>query len=185
MPSTEERRRHEVDLERGLNEDEMDIGAMVASAPVSQDHDLLGFSPPRSQLPNAARLGIASAQPLSIVERRDGANDDESDASSIRDTGTRSGPQSIKSDSYAGPRPYHHGRVSYDAGLVSRDGRFGRPWDIRRGARRNSHPVNLYHDDAEGDLGYSAVHGSEGARRRVIAERLETVKSRNPVFTWC
>jgi hypothetical protein len=40
-------------------------------------------------------------------------------------------------------------------------------------------------DDAEGDLGYSAVGGSEGAQRKVIVERLEAVKSRNPVFTWC
>ncbi|KAK3488112.1 phosphatidylinositol 3 and 4-kinase-domain-containing protein [Neurospora hispaniola] len=40
-------------------------------------------------------------------------------------------------------------------------------------------------DDAGGDLGYAAAEGMEGNQRKVIVERLEAVKSRNPVFTWC
>ncbi|KAG7287988.1 hypothetical protein NEMBOFW57_007508 [Staphylotrichum longicolle] len=43
-------------------------------------------------------------------------------------------------------------------------------------------------DDDElegGDLGYAAATGMEGNRRQVIVERLEMVKGRNPVFTWC
>ncbi|KAK3688106.1 putative LSB6 protein [Podospora appendiculata] len=42
-------------------------------------------------------------------------------------------------------------------------------------------------DDAEleGDLGYAAAEGMEGNQRKVIVERLEPVKSKNPVFTWC
>ncbi|KAK4126299.1 hypothetical protein N657DRAFT_567692 [Parathielavia appendiculata] len=41
-------------------------------------------------------------------------------------------------------------------------------------------------DDLEGgDLGYAAATGMEGNRRKVIVERLEMVKGRNPVFTWC
>ncbi|TAQ90241.1 hypothetical protein B7494_g1406 [Chlorociboria aeruginascens] len=40
-------------------------------------------------------------------------------------------------------------------------------------------------DDLEGDLGYAAAEGMEGNQRRVIVERLETVKSKNPVFTCC
>jgi hypothetical protein len=40
-------------------------------------------------------------------------------------------------------------------------------------------------DDVEGDLGYAAAEGMEGNRRKVIVERLETVKAKNPVFTWC
>lgn len=42
-------------------------------------------------------------------------------------------------------------------------------------------------DDAalEGDLGYAAAQDMEGNRRKVIVERLEAVKSKNPVFTWC
>lgn len=40
-------------------------------------------------------------------------------------------------------------------------------------------------DDLEGDLGYTAAEGQMGNQRKVIVERLEAVKSRNPVFTWC
>ncbi|KAK3318385.1 phosphatidylinositol 3 and 4-kinase-domain-containing protein [Apodospora peruviana] len=40
-------------------------------------------------------------------------------------------------------------------------------------------------DELEGDLGYAAAEGMEGNQRKVIVERLEPVKSKNPVFTWC
>lgn len=40
-------------------------------------------------------------------------------------------------------------------------------------------------DDLEGDLGYAAAEGQLGHQRKVIVERLEAVKTRNPVFTWC
>ncbi|KAI5302120.1 phosphatidyl inositol kinase [Ascosphaera pollenicola] len=41
-------------------------------------------------------------------------------------------------------------------------------------------------DDLEGDLGYAAAEELERrATRKVIVERLETVQSKNPVFTWC
>ena len=40
-------------------------------------------------------------------------------------------------------------------------------------------------DDLEGDLGYAAAEDMEHNQRKVIVERLETVKSKNPVFTWC
>ena len=31
----------------------------------------------------------------------------------------------------------------------------------------------------------TAAEGMEGNQRKVIVERLEAVKSKNPVFTWC
>ena len=45
--------------------------------------------------------------------------------------------------------------------------------------------AEFYGDDLEGDLGYAAAEGMEANRRKVIMERLEPVKARNPVFTWC
>jgi len=195
MPSSEERRRHELDLERGLDEDEMDIGNLVSSAPSSREHDLLGLSPPSSQLPSALRLGTPHAQASSYdVERADGQADSEASSLHSHGTGIRSGAQSTKSEPHGYQRPSRRSRVSYDAGIVTRGGRVGKaPWGASAGGRptrRGSHtlgfPPHFYSDDdADGDLGYSAVTGSEGARRRVIAERLEAVKSRNPVFTWC
>ena len=53
---------------------------------------------------------------------------------------------------------------------------------------RASHDGYFYggdDDGLEGDLGYAAAEGMEGNRRKVIVERLEAVKSKNPVFTWC
>jgi hypothetical protein len=40
-------------------------------------------------------------------------------------------------------------------------------------------------EDGEGDLGFGAARDQEGSRRKVIVERLEMVKSKPPVFTWC
>ncbi|KAL2267537.1 hypothetical protein VTJ83DRAFT_4814 [Remersonia thermophila] len=52
--------------------------------------------------------------------------------------------------------------------------------------RRLSSYDEDYETDLEGgDLGYAAASGMEGNRRKVIVERLEMVKARNPVFTWC
>ncbi|KAK8172543.1 hypothetical protein BKA80DRAFT_263233 [Phyllosticta citrichinensis] len=50
---------------------------------------------------------------------------------------------------------------------------------------RGGGPVVYGGDDDEGDLGFAAAEDMEGNRKRVIVERLETVKSKNPVFTWC
>jgi hypothetical protein len=37
----------------------------------------------------------------------------------------------------------------------------------------------------DGDLGYAAAATQENSTRRVIVERLEVVKSRQPFFSWC
>jgi phosphatidylinositol 4-kinase type 2 len=50
--------------------------------------------------------------------------------------------------------------------------------------RRTSTPF-MAGDDDEGDLGYAVNEDLEANQRRVITERLEWVKARNPVFTWC
>ena len=188
MPSSEERRRNQEDLERGRDSDEMDIGALISSAPAHSvpQHDLLGLSPPSSQIPSAQRLGMPPPHLNFDRTEENGGSMPPGGGD-----GSRSVPHSIKSEPHHDPRPNtggnHRSRVSYETGLVGI--RFNRSWDTGR-PRRGSHslgfPSSLYNDDDdEGDLGYSAVTGSEGARRRVITERLEAVKSRNPVFTWC
>ncbi|AEO55387.1 hypothetical protein MYCTH_2299155 [Thermothelomyces thermophilus ATCC 42464] len=62
----------------------------------------------------------------------------------------------------------------------------------RRGRGGGANEAEDEGDDVEqdqelegGDLGYAAATGMEGNRRKVIVERLEMVKGRNPVFTWC
>ncbi|PNS16995.1 hypothetical protein CAC42_4959 [Sphaceloma murrayae] len=59
-----------------------------------------------------------------------------------------------------------------------------RRFSIGIGSHRGRESTDT-HDDLEGDLGYAAAEDQEHNRRKVIVERLETVKSRNPVFTWC
>ncbi len=60
--------------------------------------------------------------------------------------------------------------------------------DAQHAAGGHQRPYDYYEggdDDLEGDLGYAAAEGQMGHRRKVIVERLEAVKSSNPVFTWC
>ncbi|CAK7265123.1 Phosphatidylinositol 4-kinase LSB6 [Sporothrix epigloea] len=79
--------------------------------------------------------------------------------------GTAGGGSSSMSSSYFMPtRPRHHRAASVDNYF----------YDDRTGD-----------EDVEGDLGYAAAEGMENNRRRVIVERLEPVKTKNPVFTWC
>lgn len=40
-------------------------------------------------------------------------------------------------------------------------------------------------EEDDGDLSFAAAWEQEGKTKKVIVERLETVKSKNPVFTWC
>ena len=54
-----------------------------------------------------------------------------------------------------------------------------------RAASLDNYFDNPAGDDIEGDLGYAAAEGMENNRRRVIVERLEPVRTKNPVFTWC
>ncbi|EKG14314.1 Phosphatidylinositol 3-/4-kinase catalytic [Macrophomina phaseolina MS6] len=82
-------------------------------------------------------------------------------------------PVTLKSRmSYDGPR-----RSKPSSPVSSRRRRFS--FTIRR----NSGPLGL--EDDEGDLGYAAAEDMDGNRKRVIVERLEMVKSKNPLFTWC
>ena len=85
-------------------------------------------------------------------------------------------------------RPGGRGNVRFSHPRQSSDG--PRSPKIRlKGRKRNlsftARAMSDYEDEDEGDLGYSAARDMEGNRKKVIVERLETVKTRNPVFTWC
>lgn len=51
--------------------------------------------------------------------------------------------------------------------------------------RLRNHSMSIGLDDDEGDLGYAAAEDQDGNYRKVIVERLETVKGKTPTFTWC
>lgn len=94
--------------------------------------------------------------------------------------------------SYPGPQRANSGGISIYA-TPRRERRYSYATAL---GRRNSHTIaqqlhgysgalGYDDDDVEGDLGYAAAEGMEGNQRKVIVERLEPVKARNPVFTWC
>ena len=85
-------------------------------------------------------------------------------------------------------RPNHKTRMSYDESHHSRRHRGNLDSKRRRfsfSTRHSSNHLSMGDDDLEGDLGYAANEDMEGNRKRVIVERLEMVKAKNPVFTWC
>lgn len=126
-----------------------------ASAPIPNLLD--DFTPaPRSTLPSSVRL----SKPLPPSPPRKSVESE--DLGRLEAGLGRNG-------SGGGNRPVNErGAMSFDAGMSGR-------------RRRES---NAYWEE-DGDLGYSVIDGTERATKKVIAERLETVKARNPVFTWC
>ncbi|KAK8159331.1 phosphatidylinositol 4-kinase-like protein type II subunit alpha [Phyllosticta citrichinensis] len=154
-PSQEMRRQQE-ELSVADEHEEMDISnALGRSAPNLQQHDL---------------LGLDSSPPPPPPPHGNRFNiSRESSALNVHDVEHRSPSKSRMS--YDGPR---RARPSPE----SRRRRFS--FSVRGGG-----PVVYGGDDDEGDLGFAAAEDMEGNRKRVIVERLETVKSKNPVFTWC
>ena len=168
-PSAEMRRRRERAWGQNSEEDEIDIGAANASSSHTAP-DLLS-SP--TDLPNPNRFDLTRT-------------DSGSDAGHTTDPGlppALQGPtvdrritiqeaENVRSDGSKFVSPNTRTRSSFDTGR-------------RRGHQRYASSVLNDSDDLEGDLGYAAAAGMEGSRRKVIMERLVTVKSKNPVFTWC
>jgi phosphatidylinositol 4-kinase type 2 len=89
------------------------------------------------------------------------------------------GSRSLNNDRHANGRPANRPRASYDAPHrnVRESNRHHRRFSLNQGRQ--------FDDEDEGDLGYAANEDAEGNQKKVIVERLEMVKGRNPVFTWC
>jgi phosphatidylinositol 4-kinase type 2 len=181
MPSAEMRRRHELGLHKDLHEDEeMDISAANSSAP---QLDLLGMASPPAELPNPNRFELASPS----------ASEDTSRIQSpeipaiARNSGNVKKEGTIVKFSERPALSDSRGRMSYDG--PSRPPVYTPRLENNRrfsfSTRSRKVPIVYDGDDLEGDLGYAAAEGMEGNQRKVIVERLETVKSKNPVFTWC
>ena len=182
-PSAELSRRHNVTLPE---QEEMDIGASRGSDSISEPvKDLLGS--PTGELPNPNRFELTRDEDAADLSR---IGEDAMDSAPIGVPGfaeseARQAKQNLSSSFQLPPRPSPKGktRFSFD---------FSRPNPTRRtrhsksfSTRRGSNSRLYEGDDLEGDLGYAAAGNMEGSQRKVIVERLEAVKSKNPVFTWC
>lgn len=182
-PSTEARRQHAQALGLDDGEEEMDISAAVSSAP-GPDPDLLGFGASTTgELPNPNRFELArgrvSAELGSIGEEPGRDHDVMFDLATDR----RDFAQSWTAQP---PRPPHRVRGNATDSTQGYQDRSSK--HVRHGSfshRRGSSQWSFGVDDLEGDLGYAAAEGMEGNERKVIVERLEAVKSKNPIFTWC
>ena len=194
VPSAEMRRRRDVDLHTGIDEEEMDISSANASAPTPQ-HDLLGLGSSASEMPSPNPLNMSRSTSTTDVKQTDGRSSVERSripaavTSASRDQQSpRHGSRSVaKVDELTRPSTgQSKTRMSLDGPVrpPRRDsgsrGR-GHSFTVGRGST-----LSLYEgDDLEGDLGDAAAEGMEKHQRKVIVERLETVKSKHPFFTWC
>ena len=183
VPSAEMRRRRDK-ARKNIEEEEMDISAANASAPQVQ-HDLLGLSSPTADLPNPNRFDLSRNNSTSDLSQL--PNGTESPA-------TVHGPLLEQRSELDEAKMVHAKNTRPSATRsktrLSYEGHRKKASTSRQ--RRRYSFSNRYGggfvgdgDDLEGDLGYSAAEGMEGSQRKVIVERLETVKSKNPVFTWC
>lgn len=175
-PSAEMQRKAQAGRPQRLDEEheEMDITA-VSTPPQKPQADVLMNSPPL----DAARENRfnLTRDSSSLDMRRPGHNGPGSPAtvngvywSSNNLSETKNG------------RPAHRSRMSYDAPRKNLQEPKKRE---RRFSLTNRRDLDDYGFDDEGDLGYAANEDNEGNRKKVIVERLEMVKGRNPVFTWC
>ncbi|KZF23424.1 hypothetical protein L228DRAFT_209965 [Xylona heveae TC161] len=182
--STEMRRQTDAEIRKDVEqEEEMDISAANPPAPLPQ-HDLLGLYSPVSELPQSHRFSL-SRNPSSNTGPSGDVDESSRIGAAIHGQGWHSSgrPDETKRNGAAASfdavrsKP----RLSYEE---PRPSRFVSPSHRRRysfSSRRGSNTLIYEGDDLEGDLGYAAAEDMEGNRKKVIVERLETVKSRNPV----
>ncbi|KAJ9501000.1 Phosphatidylinositol 4-kinase LSB6 [Exophiala xenobiotica] len=188
VPSTEMHRKPR----RYDQQEEMDIGASYASAPPGRQapvHDLLGS--PTMELPNPNRFDLTredSAADLSFMPGEEGP------ASPVNVSGfdsmdfAKEARNSLSNSSSLPPRPTMKNKNRFSFEFPRRDN--NPKTNARRqrsmSTRSGKQPSIVYEgDDLEGDLGYAAASDMEQNKRKVIVERLETIKGKQPVFTWC
>ncbi|GAB7348972.1 hypothetical protein MBLNU459_g7955t1 [Dothideomycetes sp. NU459] len=177
VPSDEMRRKQQ-DIPRShgiAEEEEMDISAAHSSAPSQQQQpDLLGLD-----------LGQSNRFNMS---RQHGNND----ARPSEDSNGPLSPSSVQEFTFDVAKETRHSRPTVSRSKTRLSLEEPRRLFDNLGERRRRFSLAIgrsapTEDEAEleGDLGYAAAEDQEGNRRKVIVERLEMVKGRNPVFTWC
>lgn len=172
--------------------DEADITGFAPTSRVPVD-DLLGLASAPAEMPRSGRFDTASPPDDPFM------GPDESSGAPVATRPTMES-QSQPSRGFQGPSRalniYEPERHQPQNQNQNQNQKHQRRYSYATPATRqhsNSIAQQLYgdisygadDDDLEGDLGYAAAEGQMGHQRKVIVERLEAVKSRNPVFTWC
>ncbi|CAG9936955.1 unnamed protein product [Clonostachys rosea f. rosea IK726] len=161
--------------------DEADIAGSVPANPSKVD-DLLGLHSSPADMPHPGRFEVTTPND-------DGAMSPVNE----RHAYASSGPAPSRTSLPAMERPSMHPTSSYHSvnpPLNPYDAarqKHQRRYSTASGSHHNNLSIaqQIYNgDDLEGDIGYAAAEGQMGNQRKVIVERLETVKT-SPVFTWC
>lgn len=184
--SAEMRRRRDMDLRTSVEEEEMDISAANGSVPQPQ-HDLLGLSSPAADLPNPNRFDLSRTSSSTDMNRHTDHLDTPATTEGVTFDHDIEVAESKKRLADHSSRP-HVSRSKTRSSFEGHRKQASTASQRRRysfTARHGDHPFMYDVDDLEGDLGYAAAEGMEGHQRKVIMERLETVKSKHPFFTWC
>ncbi|KAL9600077.1 MAG: hypothetical protein Q9219_003447 [cf. Caloplaca sp. 3 TL-2023] len=185
-PSAEMRRHNNTNLQRSTEEEEIDIGAANGSTPQAQ-HDLLGLSSPHTDLPNPNRFDLSRTTSYTDMNRHADQPDTPATTEGVTFDHDIEVSESKKElvDKFQRPNA---ARSRTRSSFEGQRKQFRQSTQRRRysfTARHGGHPFMYDADDLEGDLGYAAAEGMEGHQRKVIVERLVTVKSKHPFFTWC
>lgn len=181
--SSEMQRRRQTRNDYGYEDaEEMDISTAISTAD-RDDGDLMSLGSPTSELPNPNRFELSRSRPSTEV-----GSVSEGDVAG-RESGGHHSLDKLRdgrdlAQSWASP-PSRPRKLRADSEFLRRDRHDRRLQQGSKSNRRVSNPWTFNGDDLEGDLGYAAAEGMEGNERKVIVERLEAVKSKNPVFTWC
>jgi len=172
-PSAEMRRKQQRGRHHRVDEEteEMDITA-VSTPPQRPQADLL-LNSPTVDSAHENRFNLSRDSSLDVRQSKLDAT------SPATVNGVYWNPKN--NDETKPDRPTQPARMSYDAPRHSHRGD-GRQ---RRLSLTNRRDYDAYRLEDEGDLGYAANEGMEGNQKKVVVERLEMVKGRNPVFTWC
>ncbi|AEO66980.1 uncharacterized protein THITE_34416 [Thermothielavioides terrestris NRRL 8126] len=208
-PSSDMIAEEEMDIGAANTSSEAHAASAPPTAGTGPVVDLLGMPSPPADLPHPGRfeLALADNEPSSPSPplSNGGNNGTKPDASArpVRPHLSRA------AHSHRSLNVYSPDRTPGGSDQPQRETRFS--FASTPAARRESHSLAAqlyanangggrrgsggrasyeYHRDEDeelegGDLGYAAATGMEGNRRKVIVERLEMVKGRNPVFTWC
>ncbi|KAI9890229.1 MAG: phosphatidyl inositol kinase [Vezdaea aestivalis] len=181
-------RRKTANLRASMEQEEEEMDISAANGTVSPlQHDLLGLNIASTELPNAGRFDLSRTASTSEMAGNLGTAGSGATPAGNELTSPQSpqSPASSPSAKRVAPRRVKTG-TSLDEPLTSPR---GSPLNFRRRfsiSNRASVGGFLYGDgELEGDLGYSAAEDMEKNQRKVIVERLELVKGRNPVFSWC
>lgn len=142
-------------------------------------HDYLTSSPPGGSGRRAGRSSAAAAAALNMYTPQHERRYSYTTAASRRNSNSIA--QALYNSSGGPSTTAMLGGSSSSSGPAGGTGAPG----LQQGFRMPAAEGYVYDEDIEGDLGYAAAEGMENNRRRVIVERLEPVKSKNPVFTWC